>query len=569
MIIHLDIDYFYAQVEELLDPTLKYQPFGVQQGLNIVTCNYIAREHGVGKWKSVKECLEKCPNLKIVPGEDLTNYKKYSKKLSDLLHEIFNRGTDRMGLDEHYIDITDIVEDELSKGNNNLFFVGPIVPDEESFDACTCGCKERLKAGSKIANETRKVIFEKLGLTVSIGIAVNKLQAKIVGQVHKPNNQTVLAPLAAKKFMEELGSLRNIMGIGEKTESKLQSLGIENIGALQMCNILLLETEFGKETAKRLKDMSFGVDNSLVKPTGKPKSIGLENSFKPIFGGSLRSDAATKFQALLNRLMIQIQDDGRTPEKVIKITLRKYDSQKKTSIRETKQCALPSNCFQKLNGKIYLAEGAEEKVMSNILRVFDRMIDLNQKFSITLIGLCFCKFQKEHKKGPASIASYLLKKQDVEVHSITNLNNEAMTFRSKAASPSPSLMDFETISNTSLDMSGTDDEHEPTPKKRKKMGLFLFAKNRHSSAEDVASPSKLNVSNLTLNNNDEQDMPSTSETPPNIDPSVWQEIPSTIQQELILNWQKSSSTSGSYNSNKKATTKATNNTLHRYFIRNS
>lgn len=559
----------------------------------------------MGKWKSVKECLEKCPNLRIVPGEDLSNYKQYSKRLNELLHDIFKRSTERVGLDEHYIDITSIVEEELRNSNENLHFVGPIVPDEESFDACMCGCKERLKVGSRIAKKTRDIIYEKLALTVSIGIAVNKLQAKIVGQVHKPNNQSVLAPLAATKFMLELGSLRNITGIGEKTETKLHVLGINTIKALQACDILMLEREFGKDSAKRLKDMAFGVDNSPVKPSGKPKSIGLENSFKPIYGGSIRSDAAEKFQALLNRLMIQIQDDGRTPEKMIRVTLRKYDSQKKISIRETKQCALPSNCFQKTNGKIYLAEGAEQKILHNILRLFDRMIDLNQKFSITLIGLCFCKFQKESKKGPGSIANFLLKKQDVEVHSITNLSNEVVnienTFRSKAASPSPSLMDFETISNTSLDMSGTDDEHEPTPKKRKKMGLLLFAKNRHSSAEDVASPSKLNVSNLNIldNNSNESDeryhqstsksasTPFNLETPPNIDPSVWQEIPSPIQQELILNWQKSSTvvnspnmtssassisspSAASWNSKQKGNgSKTSNNTLHRYFIRNS
>lgn len=517
--------------------------------------------------------------------------------MTELLHEIFKRSTERVGLDEHYIDITDLIEDQLQNNNGNLHFFGPIMPDEESFDACKCGCRERLKIGSKIANETRKIIYEKLGLTVSVGIAVNKLQAKIVGQVHKPNNQTVLAPIAAKKFMSELGSLRNITGIGEKTEMKLQSIGIDSISALQESDMLMLERELGKEAAKRLKDMSYGIDNAPVKPSGKPKSIGLENSFKPIFGGSIRSDAAEKFQALLNRLMIQIQDDGRTPEKLIRVTLRKYDSQKKTSIRETKQCALPQNCFQKVNGKIYLAEGAEQKIMNNILRLFDRMIDLNQKFSITLIGLCFCKFQKEQRKGAGSIANYLLKKQDVEVHSITNLSNEAVnienTFRSKAASPCPSLMDFETISNTSLDMSGTDDEHEPTPKKRKKMGLLLFGKNRHSSAEDVASPSKLNVSNLNLDNNSNEaderyqttSSPSTSfhlEIPPNIDQSVWLEIPPDIKQELIQNWQKSttsvsnnspstsiSSPTTAWNSKTKGNSKATNNTLHRYFIRNS
>jgi hypothetical protein len=133
----------------------------------------------------------------------------------------------------------------------------------------------------------------------------------------------------------------------------------------------------------------------------------------------------------------------------------------------------------------------------------------------------------------------------------------------------------------------SEEDEEPTPKKRKKMNLLLLAKNRHSSAEDVASPSKLNVSNLNLDNNSNEaderfqstSTPSTSfhhlEMPPNIDPSVWQEIPSQIQQELILNWQKSSNSSSpstsatAWNSKTKGNGSKTNNTLHRYFIRNS
>jgi DNA polymerase iota len=152
-------------------------------------------------------------------------------------------------------------------------------------------------------------------------------------------------------------------------------------------------------------------------------------------------------------------------------------------------------------------DGAEQKIIKNILMLFDRMVDLKQQFNITLLGLCFSKFQ-EQKKGPGSIANYLMKKQDVEVQSITNLSNETIngsslsdSFRSKTASPSSSLMDFETLSNNSLDLSGSSEtELEPSPKKRKKLNLLLVARNRrYSSNDDIASPSKLNVSDLHLN----------------------------------------------------------------------
>jgi DNA polymerase iota len=504
VIIHLDIDYFYAQVEEILNPELKSKPLGVKQGLNIVTCNYIAREYGVGKWRPLKECLEKCPELVIVNGEDLTNYKVYSKRVSELLHKMFGT-TERMGLDEHYIDITKEIERQLTELDvNEHHFVGPIFPDEETFDQCKCGCKTRLMLGTEIADRVRKRLFEDLKLTCSIGIAHNKLLAKLVGTMNKPNNQTALAPTASKVFMADLKNLRSITGIGEKTATRIQELGIITVADLQNCDIQRLQKKFGIDMATRLKEMSLGIDTSDIKATGKPKTVGLEDSFRPI---SIRSDAAEKFQALLSRLMIQIQDDGRVPQS-IKVTVRKYDPVKKNSIRETKQCALAPSLFRCVDGKIQLTDGAEQKIIKNVLMLFDRMVDLKQQFNITLLGLCFSKFQ-EQKKGPGSIASYLMKKQDVEVQSITNLSNETIngslsdSFRSKTASPSSSLMDFETLSNNSLDLSGSSEtELEPSPKKRKKLNLLLVARNRrYSSNDDIASPSKLNVSDLHLNGN--------------------------------------------------------------------
>lgn len=242
--------------------------------------------------------------------------------------------------------------------------------------------------------------------------------------------------------------------------------------------------------------------------------------------------------------------------------------------------------------------------------LFDRMVDLNLQFNITLLGLCFSKFQ-DQKRGPGSIASFLMKKQDVEVQSITNLSNESVngsfgdSFRSKTASPSSSIMDYETMSNTSLDFSGSEEsEFEPSPKKRKKLNLLLVARSRRcSSNDDLASPSKLNVSALHLNSAsmDTSDglgliMKSSStpnrvisplcisnetpiacsskspELPPNIDPTVWRELPLDVQRELITSWQPTQSNLNTTKSNSMATTHSKTNAtgaLHKYFIRNS
>jgi DNA polymerase iota len=235
IVIHVDIDYFYAQVEEVLNPELKDKRLGVQQGVNIVTYNYIARSFGVKKSRPLKECLEKCPELVTVNGEDLSNYKIYSKKIAELLHTTIGP-SERMGLDEHYMDNRKMIDEQLSDMSqaqiNDLRMAGPFYPREEAFDECQCGCKRRLMLGSHIAQNIRKKILEELKLTCSVGIAHNKILAKLVGQF-KPDNQTVLAPTSAASFMAELKDLRFITGIGGKTASLLEELGITTIRELQ------------------------------------------------------------------------------------------------------------------------------------------------------------------------------------------------------------------------------------------------------------------------------------------------------------------------------------------------
>ncbi|XP_050328109.1 uncharacterized protein LOC126758088 [Bactrocera neohumeralis] len=558
-IIHIDMDCFYAQVEEIRDPTLRSRPLGIQQKNCVVTCNYLAREFGVNKLMAVEEAQRLCPTLTLVNGEDLTPYKQMSQRIFDALLT-FTPLVEKLGFDENYLDVTAQVCDRIEKNQYEHFessaiassifpkVEGHIYPENaELLQSCDCGCTQRLAVGTQIAKEIRLALHKQLNITCCAGISYNKLLAKLVGSQHKPNQQTVLCSNYADEFMRNLNSLHKVTGIGQKTESLLLESGIANITELQGCNMDSLRKKFGFETATKLKDLSFGKDVSSVRPSGKPKTIGLEDSCRPI---SVRRDVEDRFRLLLMRLVEQVAEDGRIPI-AIKVILRKFDPQKKTSHRETKQVNILPSLFKSQTGtesggqKVVLAEGAQEKLLKIILRLFERVVDLTKPFNITLIGLAFSKFQ-QRKLGSSSIANFLIKKTDLEVQSITSLtntdvatssenptasmpspnNDEAFrssptTFqpsdqfyrrRGTAASPIPMLIDNGSESAaTNSDFSDfSETEIEPSPKKSR-IGRLLMAKRRclansamYTDTADVASPSKLRVCDLRLNSRDSE-----------------------------------------------------------------
>ncbi|KAM7359638.1 DNA polymerase iota isoform 1-T2 [Cochliomyia hominivorax] len=572
-IIHLDMDYFYAQVEELRDPSLRAKPLGVQQKNIVVTCNYNARALGIKKLMLVAEAKRLCPDLVLVNGEDLTPYRQMSQKIFELLLN-YTPLVEKLGFDENFMDVSSLVEkreqqkqhlehqDQDSDDIDLPQVIGHIYPsDGATLNACNCGCAQRLALGTQIAQEIRKELFDKLGVTCCAGISYNKLLAKLVGSQYKPNQQTVLVSLHAEQFMRELGELNRITGIGQKTESLLLESGVTNVEELQRCEMDFLRKKFGYETAIKLKDLAFGRDTSGVRPTGKPKSIGLEDSCKPI---SVRTDVEERFRMLLMRLMEQVAEDGRIPI-CLKVILRKFDAQKKSSHRETKQAnILPSlfkstSCTDTGGPKVMLAEGAQEKLLKIIMRLFERVVDMNKPFNITLIGLAFSKFQ-QRKVGSSSIANFLIKKTDLEVQSITSLtntdvvetnpegsststnstspmpSNDDEAFRSSpttfqpsdqfyrrrttAASPIPMLIDNGSESGaTNSDFSDfSETEVEPSPKKsrisrlimnkRRCFGSSAIYNSTGDTAAEVASPSKLRVCDLRLNSRDsDRDFP--------------------------------------------------------------
>ncbi|KAJ8947264.1 hypothetical protein NQ318_014160 [Aromia moschata] len=416
-IIHIDLDCFYAQKNI------------------VVTSNYIAREHGVKKCMLISDAKKVCPNLTLVKGEDLHDYRQTSYKVTALLQSYSNL-IERLGLDENFVDVSNLVSKRLQESAVTVTdAVGNVFGDLN--DLCDCGCSGRLKMGTVIAQEIRDRMKSELNLTGCAGIGHNKLLAKIAGSKHKPNQQTVVFPNSAVELMLSLAHVSKIPGIGVTLTEQLCSINIKTVEDLQNTNFGKLMNLLGPEKARTVYDLSFGIDHAPVKSTGKPQSIGIEDSCKSL---TIEGEVREKLKQLLARLLLLVSEDGRVP-KTIKLTVRKFDKTSKVSARETRQCNINSTIF---NPKdiTKLTDTNENKLMTCIMRLFNKLVNTNKPYHITLLGLSFTKFV-ERPSARSTLTKFLVK--DIEVQSITNIENVQETVTIPEELPSTSNAEnFET-----------------------------------------------------------------------------------------------------------------------------
>ncbi|KAJ3647606.1 hypothetical protein Zmor_019476, partial [Zophobas morio] len=398
-IIHIDIDCFYAQVEMNKEPKLRSVPLGIQQKNIVVTSNYKAREFGIKKCMLIAEARKLCPDLVLANGEDLHDYRQTSYQVTNLLQR-YSALVERLGLDENFIDVTTLVNEKVKQGGD-LSVVGNVFG--ESSERCDCGCTRRLTLCTLVAQEIRDLIKSELNLTTCAGVAHNKLLAKLAGSRHKPNQQTVVFPNSALELMLSLSSLMSIPGIGRAMFEQLHKSDIKTVEDLQNTDFKKLETVTGSDKAHFIYNLSYGIDKTPVKPSGKPQSIGLEDACKSI---SVETEVKKKLEQLLHRLLVLVTEDGRVP-KTIKLTVRKFDKDSKISHRETRQCNVNPSLFTSNQ------PNKDAKIMATVMHLFSRIIDPKKPYHITLLGLSFTKFQELPRN---SIASFLRK--DLEVQSI-------------------------------------------------------------------------------------------------------------------------------------------------------
>src|SRR5437667_2202987 len=243
-IVHLDMDCFYAAIEVRDRPSLRGKPVGVggardRDGV-LTTCNYEARKFGVRSAMPTFMALQRCPNLIVLPTR-FDIYRRDAGIIRGILHR-FTSLIEPISLDEAYLDVT----------------AHPGAP-------------------GPLAQVIRGTIFRKTKLTSSAGIGPNKLIAKIASDINKPNGQFEVSPKQVPGFMEKL-SVRKIWGIGEKTEKKLEELGVKTCGELQRFSRPELVDLFGK-FGLDLYDLCRGIDVRLVEPDRPRMSLCQEVNF--------------------------------------------------------------------------------------------------------------------------------------------------------------------------------------------------------------------------------------------------------------------------------------------------
>ncbi|XP_040435211.1 DNA polymerase iota isoform X1 [Falco naumanni] len=401
VIVHIDLDCFYAQVEIIRNPELRDKPLGVQQKYIVVTCNYAARKLGVKKLMSVKDAKEKCPQLILVNGEDLTPYREMSYKVTELLGE-FCPLVERLGFDENFVDITEIVEErvnQLQQSRCSRVCVSGHVYNNQAInlhDTTHLG----LVVGSQIAGEFREAIYARLGLTGCAGVASNKLLSKLVSGTFKPNQQTVLLPESCQDLLCSLDCIQKVPGIGYKTTKRLETLGVKNVCDLQAFPSAMLEKELGVSIAQRIQKLSYGEDDSPVTPSGPPQSFSDEDSFKKC---SSEVEVKEKIEELLPNLLDRIYKDGRQPH-TVRLTIRQFSSTDKWFNRESRQCPIPPHLVQKFGKE---SSNILSPLVDILMKLFRKMVDVDLPFHLTLLSVCFSNLKNLPSSKKGSIGFYL------------------------------------------------------------------------------------------------------------------------------------------------------------------
>ncbi|WP_299523126.1 DNA polymerase IV [uncultured Lutibacter sp.] len=297
-IIHIDMDAFYASVEQLDNPELQGKPVAVGGGGErgvVSAASYEARKFNVRSAMSGVLARKNCPHLIFVPPR-FERYKEISKKIRAIFHE-YTDLVEPLSLDEAYLDVT-----ENKKGN---------------------------PSASLIAKEIRQRIFDELHLNASAGISNSKFIAKIASDINKPNGQKTIPPEEVIPFLEEL-PIEKFFGIGKVTASKMYSLGIFTGKNLKDKDFEFLTKHF-KKSGEHYYNIVRGIHNSEVKPNRERKSVAAEHTFvKNLTSEIFMLEKLVKIAEELEQRLIRSKVSGKTVTLKIKYSDFKTQTRSKT-----------------------------------------------------------------------------------------------------------------------------------------------------------------------------------------------------------------------------------------------
>lgn len=333
-IVHIDMDAFYASVEQRDDPQLRGKPVVVAWlGNRSVVCaaSYEARRFGIRSAMPAVRAERLCPEAVFVPP-DFPRYRAVSR----VVREIFKRHTDLvepLSLDEAYLDVT-----ENMTG---------------------------LPTATRVARAIRAQIREELNLTASAGVAPNKFLAKIASDWRKPDGLFVIQPDEVDTFLPPL-PVGRLPGVGKVTEARLEKLGIRTVGDLRELELPALEGPFGRH-GLRLYELARGIDNSPVLPDRPTQSVSAEDTFQ-------HDVPLSETESLIRRLAEKTWAASRNETRIARtVVLKLKTSEFRILTRSHTPASPPSSC-EELTG---IALSLRERVD----------LDPHQRFRLVGVGL--------------------------------------------------------------------------------------------------------------------------------------------------------------------------------------
>ena len=347
-IVHIDMDAFYASVEQRDDPQLRGKPVIVAwRGNRSVVCaaSYEARRFGVRSAMAAVRAERLCPNAVFLPP-DFPRYRAVSRQA----REIFARHTDLiepLSLDEAYLDVSEN--------------------------------KTGLPTATQVARAIREQIRSELHLTASAGVAPNKFLAKIASDWRKPDGLFVIQPEEVDSFLSPL-SVGRLPGVGKVTEEKLRTLAVETVNDLRKLDLMVLESHFGRYGV-RLHDLARGIDHSQVVPDRPTQSISAEDTFE-------RDVPLAEIEPMIRRLAEKTWTASRNELRIARtVVLKLKTSEFKILTRSHTPGSPPSSC---------------EELTRIALSLRDRVaLSPQQRFRLVGVGLSNFRDPQDASAQPA------------------------------------------------------------------------------------------------------------------------------------------------------------------------